>query len=48
MKNKCTDVIDRDKDTSPSKKGKSSLLSWTRVLIWERDLSKSKIETSGL
>jgi hypothetical protein len=37
MKNKCTDVIDRDKETSPSKNGISSLLSWTRVLIWERD-----------
>ena len=35
MKNKCTDVIDRDKETSPFK-------------IWERDMSKSKIEASGL
>ena len=33
MTNKYTDVIDRDKETSPSKKGKSSLLSSTRVLI---------------
>ena len=48
MKNKCTDVIDRDKDTSLSKKGKSYLLSWKRVLIWEMDMSNSKIETSGL